>query len=238
MEEKINQISRLLRILSWKKIIQITVFVAVIVIAYGLWDNRLIIYNNLRIGIAVEVDYPVVFSLSSKTSTMIDNANYKTRYLIGGIHVVSVNFRKNTRSTVYFSATNEILKEAFISSLAIKISDSPLFTDNEFNNQNIVNLINNEFDCNEMKDVNINKALAKSVSATPYVCSISVPPYYGRFTGFMTIYLVKKPTSEDIAIVKQIARDLSLLIFEQDINKVDSLLSKRIRNDREHTIWQ
>lgn len=215
----VKEITGLFRVLSWQKIIQATVLIIILGTTYGFWENRTTIYNSLRVGARVEVEQPLVLNLSAGTTNMLDSSTVKMRDLVSGVQVVNVNFKKNTRNTAYFTSSNAILKKSYEQFMATKIADTPLFTDVESNNQRIIDLINGEFVCYDYKSTPAAKIFPAAAEVIPTICSISIPPYYGRFSGYMNIYLSRKPTPDDVSFVRQLARDMSLHIYEYDVDK-------------------
>ncbi len=61
--------------------------------------------------------------------------------------------------------------------------------------------------------------MPRSHEVVATVCSISIPPFYGRFSGYLNIYLTKKPSPDELTLIRQVARDLSLRIYENDVDK-------------------
>lgn len=215
----VKGITGLFKVLSWQKVIQSAALIFILAVTYGFWENRTTVYNSLKVGARVEVEQPLILSLSPGTTSMLDASTVKMKELIGGIQVVNVNFKKNTRSTAYFAISNTTLKKSFDQFTAGKIADTPLFTDVEPNNQRIIDLINGEFVCYDFRNTPALKAMPNAGDTIPTVCSISIPPYYGRFSGYMNVFLVKKPTQDEVNLIRQIARDMSLHIYEYDVDK-------------------
>lgn len=215
----VKNITSLLKILTWQKIVQATILVVILGISYGFWENRVTIYNSLRVGARVEVEQPIVIVLSESTTRVLDESLQKTKGMISGIQVINVDFKKNTRSTAFFISSDPILRKELEDFMARKVTDTALFNSSEVNNQKIINLINGEFICNEFKDTVAGKIIPRAQDTISVVCSISIPPYYGRFSGYLNLYLSKKPSPEEISIIRQIARDLSLRIYETDVDK-------------------
>jgi hypothetical protein len=218
MDVKVSSITGLLKALSWNKILQVFALILVLAFAWGSWENRATIYNSLRVTVRVESQSPLVLNLSNGSIFAIDDTANKMKYLIGGIQVVNVDFKKNTRSTAYFGFSDINLKTSFANFQASRISEIPLFTDNETSNQRIIDLINGEFICNDFKDTQDVKLFPHAGDSISTVCAISIPPYYGRFSGYMNLYLLKKPTVDEISIIRQISRDISLKIYEKDVD--------------------
>lgn len=227
MDVKPETIASLLKILTWQKIIQATVAIVIMGTAYGFWENRVVIYNSLKVGARVETDEALILNLSQPTIVMLNETTGRLKSTVGGIAVIGVNFKKNVRTTAYFSITDPGLKIAYDIFQANKISDTVLFNDNETNNQRMINLINGEFVCNDFKDTIAIKILSGASSSISMICSISIPPYYGRFSGYMTIYLLKKPNNDELNIIRQVARDISLRIYETDVDKSSKYLYEK-----------
>lgn len=227
MDVSATSVKSLLATLSWNKLIQLFVFLVIIGLAWGFWENRTTIYNSLKVTVRVETNNPLILSLSSGTLFSLDDTVVKMKGLIGGLQVVNVDFKKNNRSTAYFAFSDINLKTSYANFQASKIAETPLFTDNEVNNQRIIDLINGEFICVDFKDTQAIKAFPRAGDSIPTVCSISIPPYYGRFSGYMNLYLIKKPTPDEISLIRQLSRDISLRIYETDVDKSSKYASDK-----------
>jgi hypothetical protein len=227
MAVNISTLAELIDSLTWTKIIQTTILILILGISWGLWENRATIYNSLKVTARIETDNALVLNLSNTTIFLLDDTTAKMKSLIGGMQVVNVDFKKNSRSSSYFAFSDINLKTAFANYQASKIADVPLFTDSEVNNQRIINLINGEFICNDFKDTMAIKAIPRAADTITTICAISIPPYYGRFSGYMNIYLLRKPTVDETTAIRQIARDVSLKIYETDVDKSNRYAEKR-----------
>lgn len=198
---------------------QLFVFLLILGLSWGFWENRTTIYNSLRVSVRVETQEALLLNLSPGTLFILDDTTSKMKNLIGGIQVVNVDFKKNNRSTSYFAFSDINLKTSFANFQASKIAETPLFTDNELNNQRIIDLINGEFICNDFKETQSFKSYPRAGDTIATVCAISIPPYYGRFSGYMNLYLIKKPTTDELTVIRQLSRDISLKIYETDVDK-------------------
>ena len=72
-------------------------------------------------------------------------------------------------------------------------STQAIFTSSEHGNEQMVAVINGEFGCFKYEDT-INYIVAPALaSKMPYVCRVSLPPYYGEFSGYLAFGLKAKP---------------------------------------------
>lgn len=219
MEIKLDNVTQLLKILSWRKIIQLAVFLLVCGVAYGFWENRIVIYNTLKVGAKVESDEPMRINLSTGTLLYLNDSVVKSKDFIAGIQIINVDFKKNIRSTSHFTFGDQRLRGDYEKYQALRIAPLPLFTSVENANQKIINLINGEFTCDDFEKTVSAGTMPGAADYVSKVCAISIPPYYGRFSGYMNVYLLKNPSQAELAIIRQLSRDISLKIYENDISK-------------------
>lgn len=215
----IEVLTNFLKILTWGKIVQGVTAILVIGVAYGFWENRVTIYNSLNVTAQVATAEPLVIVLSSTTQQLLETTVNKGKGAIAGVQIVSVDFKKNSRVTSYFSISDENLKKEYAKFVENRVTATPLFTANEKNNQRMIDLINGEFSCSPFRDTIAQSLMPKLSETISSICSISIPPYYGRFSGYMNVYLYKEPTVADMSFTRQLIRDLSLKIYETDIDK-------------------
>lgn len=220
---KLDNLVSLLKILTWSKIAQAAIFLLVVGISYGLWENRLIIYNSLRVGARVETEEALIINLSPSSIAALEAAAKKSSPLVAGIQIVNVDFKKNIRSNSYFVFNDENLRKLYEDYQERKLTDAPLFTDKESSNQKIIDLLNGEFVCNDFRDTLMYAFISGIGNTVTTVCSISIPPYYGRFSGYLNIYLTRKISGDDVAYVRQLVREISLRIYKTDIDKSSRL---------------
>lgn len=219
MEIKLENLTNLVKILSWTKIAQFALFLGIVGLAYGFWENRVTVYNTVKVGARVESDGPLIITLGADTQAYIDSVILKSKDTVLGIQILSVNFKKNSRSTSYFSTLDASLKTTYSKFLDTQVSPLPLFSDIETSNQRVINLINGEFICKDVNSMYIDSQPVRDNKSVKSICSISIPPYYGRFSGYMNILLPVNVSEVNTVFMRQLARDISNRIYESDIDK-------------------
>ena len=134
-----------------------------------------------------------------------------------GIIVVSADIQSNSTQMIYINILDPVVNSAFnyfINDRAIS-NREPLFVrDGDNINLRIVNLVNHEFMCTSFSDTVSSRFIPDIESYISTVCSISVPPSFGEFNGIINIYLSKKPTIEEIEIIRTNLREMSYQISE------------------------
>lgn len=139
--------------------------------------------------------------------------------LIKSINVLTADIHLNRRTIVYRFSEDPAANEAFDKLIAERGPTQPIFTADEGNNSQMVAVINGEFVCQAYKDT-INAKLAPTLAAsTPVLCRISLPPYYGDFSGYVAVSLVKAPTPEEEQELEQTIKLLATDMFFRDVVK-------------------
>lgn len=212
----VNDINRLLKVLTWRKIVQLVTLLGIVGITYAVWDSRAKIYTSSGTKSNTAISQLSNFRLSKSSIDFLDISISKNNIIIG-IQIYNVNFKKNTRSIAFLSTTDLKLRSSYNAYENNKIIDMPIFTDTQAHNQQIINLINGEFSCATLVDTSAFDYYGDIRVSMPYVCYISIPEYYGRFAGYMEVYLRRSPSADDIESIHQMAREISLKIFQNDI---------------------
>jgi hypothetical protein len=133
-----------------------------------------------------------------------------------GIQIINVDFRKNIRTQAFFVSNNEKLKKSVDDYLALTGgSGTSIFTNNEVNNKRIIDLLNGNFICTPYEDTIAPLIYQGTLGSINYICSVPIPPYYGKFTGYVNVYLTEKPTDTKIAAIRQSMSELSIIVYEE-----------------------
>lgn len=213
-EEKISLYRKFLNILSWRKFFLLLAFTTLTGITIGLFENRNAMYefiSHSNFSRSPPHDYALSEGSIAEIEHMLRQAD-----LIVGIQVSIIDFNKNTRKTIYVGIDDDNLKLIYQQYIQSSITDLPLFNSDVENNVRISRLINGEFVCVSFKDTSAYSVLPNVAPLVDTICSNAIPPYYGKFTGILSIYLKRQPTTLELDQLRTLSKSMSLSIFERD----------------------
>jgi len=214
LDDKIDTARTLINTLTWGKLLLITTFLVVVGFAYAMFDNRFAVYEFF--GSARIIPPAAVINLS-KDSVDIITETVDRSELIVSIQITLVDFQRNTRVINYTYIDNPLLREMYKKFMEKAPRELPLFNTDIINNQRLVNLVNGDFICTPYKETLSAKLVPDTVPYVATLCAGPVPPLYGRFTGIISIYLKKEPTPIEIEQIRNIARTIGLLVYNNDL---------------------
>lgn len=212
---KLAAAQKFLNMLTWKKIIQMSVFLLILAVFWMTYETRTSIYE-FAIQSKLSIKTPVNVKLSKKTISEII-ANVDKSDLIIGMQVTIVDFQKNRRMVIY-TYTDDInigkIWQEFESKGLIEL---PVFNSDIQNNRRMVDLINGEFICNPFSETIGAKLSPEAGKYVSTVCANGIPPFYGKFTGLVSVYTKKVPSSEEVDQIRTLTKSLSDAIYERDL---------------------
>lgn len=136
------------------------------------------------------------------------------------IFIIKVDLPSNSQYVFHRTETDSELKllddEYFNHLLTGAIL--PLFSKETDANQRIIRLINHEFDCSPYSETLPSKTIPKTNKIVNTVCSIAIPPSYGYFVGYVTVYLSQVPTIEEQNNIRLLIKEFSDSI-QKDLGK-------------------
>ena len=136
--------------------------------------------------------------------------------LVSSAVIMSADIRNNRRIPLYWYSEDLSISKVLDSYFAERYGGVPLFTSEEKNNENIVGVINGEFACSMYADGN-SSTFPGLVKRIPYICRVSIPPYYGQFSGYISLALTRIPTQDELITLKSEALTISTEIYFRDV---------------------
>jgi len=211
--EKLASIQKFLDILTWTKLAQLVVFLVIVALAWATYESRESIYNYVTRSKISSVSHPVKLSKSSSEEVV---RTVSKSQLIVGVQIFVVDFQRNAREVIFTTTDVPELKLMYENFEKSNIFEFPLFNADIANNKRLVNLINGEFACYPFKETIGYKILPDASKHIEYVCAVGIPPFYGKFSGIVSIYLNRQPTAEEIDQIRNLSKNISSLIYEKD----------------------
>ena len=130
--------------------------------------------------------------------------------------VVSANLAINQRELVYFYS-DSILANVIYEDIVSEYGKVALmFTDNDDENKQMVQLINNKFSCSPYADTANMKLAPKVNSIAPIICRISLPPHYGSFLGYISFGLSRLPNEAEIIQLRAESIKIASRIYQEN----------------------
>ncbi len=199
--------------LSWGKIAQLFVLFLVLLSGWITFQTRDDITRFVSTG-HFERTMPLR-TLSKKTTDELDLTVSKIDVIVG-IVINSIDFKTNTRHVVYMSTTNPDLKR-ILSNHPNVMLDQPLFTNNADQNKRIISLINGDFVCGKYILTAGSMEMPETRPFIDTVCANSIPPYYGKIVGTISIFVKKEPSNEEIDQIRVLSKGLSATIYNNEL---------------------
>lgn len=211
----ISLAAKILNVISLKKVGIWTFAAIVVLLGFTIFQNRAVIYAAVTSAPVVETPTTLIPFTVSPTSVdrvkqLVDGGG-----LINTIVVLNADLRNNRRIPIYWYSNDPVIQKSLDTQYVSRFG-IPLFTAEEKNNENMVGIINGEFACSPY--VEGNSGLYPGMETRmPSVCRASLPPYYGQFSGFLTISLSRSPTPDEVINLKSTALALATEIYFRDV---------------------
>lgn len=203
-----------LSFLTWSKIAQITTVLVIAGFALAFWDNRPIVYTALSVGRFSDQLIPM--PLSPTTVNTVKEIVNRAPSIVA-IQIVNTNFRENIRQGIYFYSDKPEFLDDFNRYQSNKVSQSPLFISGDSqNNDRMINIMEQELVCVDVPD-RVKRLVASATKFSKQICSISVPPRYGKMVGYVNLWLDHVPSRDELPEIKQIARTVSDEVYDRDV---------------------
>lgn len=118
--------------------------------------------------------------------------------LIVAFQIVDVDFPRNTRKIKWIYSDLLHLSAAINNYEANKIGDTRWFTGESENDTNQISVINGNYNCVPIEKTRIHTIIANIADFVKHVCVIGIPPEYGKFSGYMAVWLKREPTPDEL----------------------------------------
>lgn len=218
----------IMRALTFKRTFQIILLSMFGVLLYMMFDSRVAIVTSIR---AVAVAPPTKNIIQGDAETVIAVKNIVDRsQLISGVQLVNTDFRSNTRTTAYIYADRRDLQLYIDNAVYNRVAPMQLFMNTAAgsaeqrllavqSNARLIEIIRAEFVCFPSESTGLGRAAPDYPPIAPYVCAMSIPPYAGKFAGYLNLFLEREPTEDEKVMLRDAASALASDIFDREITR-------------------
>lgn len=202
---------------------RLALLACLIIIGLGtvmIWENRQPIYTTLTAGEKYSAIESIPNTLSDTSVKLIQNVVNRQTNIVA-IQIVGVDFRRNTRDTTFFFSKVGALQNEYNDYMNSKVSSPALFEkDNEIANQRVVRIMEIEFVCVQELPQNVLWMTPSATGRVGEICSLAIPPRFGKIVGYINIWLEKPMTPQQAANYKSVTRQLADEIYDRDVLQI------------------
>jgi len=181
---------------------------AILVVGY---ENRAAIFQNL-VSPVENKHAPTDWEIGNESKTQLVKL-VSSSDIINFVMVSAVDLQLNRRESKFWFTDSDTKTEVQ------NLLPQPVFDDNPKNTDQMVAVLSNEFTCGSINDTIYPRYSFKLTTASPVICRIAIPPFYGRFVGILTFGLNRAPSPEERDAIRLEASRLAVEIYLKDITK-------------------
>lgn len=208
---------KLVTFMTWPRFLKTTATLIFAISMWTLFENRQSVYTGLIAskGSVTMIEAPVGEATVKAVNEILSKAAGK----VVAVQFVSVDFKTNTRATVYFESTNANMNMVMSNFQNRKLTDTAFFNQDTQNNERNTAIINGEFICSKLVDIAVFQRAPQLRDYSDIVCSVSLPPYPGFFSGYVNIYIKGSLVGDELADIRTAARKLAIVAYDLDVRK-------------------
>ena len=210
---------KIIRIISLENVAIWSFASLVGIVGYTAYENRVALTDRFLNSANTDVPgtetvaaWKISPTSAAKLKQLVDSND-----IIAATIIVNADIRSNRRLPIHWYSAQPTIQKTLDSLFTGRYGGIPLFTSDEKNNENIVSVINGEFACSTFLESGNTAVFPGMASQFPFICRTSLPPYYGQFSGYITITLSRVPSSSELDKIKADTLNISTEIFFRDI---------------------
>lgn len=207
------------KIISWatpKRVLQLAAFAVVCVASLTLFEERSSFIEQVfsdKAAPSTELKLIVSPDMKQKLKEIVDRSPE-----IVMIQVVSANVRINQRDLIFYVTDDPVIESSMKHYVQTRTSGKPIFNQDDKNNAQMVSAMNGEFGCFRYEDGSASM-MPKMPNKTQTVCRVSLPPFYGEFSGYVSFTLTRPPNEALQNEIRLVATRMATEIYFKSIGK-------------------
>lgn len=214
----IDFVSKLVKTITLSRVIIWSLAGLVGVLGYTAFENRKDLFD-----FNVDDDTHTTSNALSQTFTLSATSKEELKEFtdsdksVVGVAVLTADIRLNVRKALYSYAIPSAKDNPDQQFKNISVQRLPLFTNDPENNRQMVKLINGEFHCAPYATSALAKATPGLNKNVVSICRVSLPPYYGYFSGFITAFLSVDPDIDKQFRLRSAMESIATRIYLRDV---------------------
>jgi hypothetical protein len=132
--------------------------------------------------------------------------------LVTFIELVDVNLMANTRQVVWFYSDNVPLMTAYQGTARGQSNSTPWMAGDQDTINRQISVVNGNYSCVDITKTQIPSYLPTVIEYAKHLCVVAVPPDYGKFSGYLSVWLARPPNEDETGKIVERLRSLSARI--------------------------
>lgn len=212
----IKLISKLVHTINARRLVTYAAAGLLSIVLWTMYENRSTIFVALLPPTTSVNTVGLTFSVSKESENVMKETVLADSSIIG-IAVSSADLRLNESRWLFFTGDNATLVGVNTASRRINDSRLPLFSSLEENNVEIIKLINGQFSCVKFKNTMLFSLYPQLENVVRTVCRVSIPSYYGYFSGYVSVYFSEELNEEKKRKYELAFNSLATTIYFRDV---------------------
>lgn len=213
--EVIPKILGLMDVFTLGKILIAAFLILASVAFFTLWTERTVIVNQILDTYSPKMQKWEISNRTEKTIQDEINLHQQAAWAI----ITEMDLGSNTQRNKFWYDEDQLIHRA-ASPEILGRSSSQIFNFNKLHTEQMVKILQNEFECSALVDTSFNTHAYSLINQTENICRIAIPPFYGRFVGILTIG-VRGPVTDEIKFsIKAMASNIAATVYWGDVIKL------------------
>lgn len=168
---------------------------------------------------------PFGFVLGTESQEQV--AHIVKKYGMVGAGLTITDFEKNERPLVWWMVDKLKFPEFYNEYKTIQDSRKSrkersyaIFTEDEKLNRVVSRLLDGQHVCEPIRNTLLYKMMPNSESTIDRICYAAIPPYGGAMSGYLTLFIPRGLSDEQLGEIRSAMIEVQLDIFNRDIRKI------------------
>lgn len=202
--------------LTFRRVALLALLATITICLLAVFENRNAVFATVYKQAEEQTSVAWVLSNESKNQMIALSAPEKN--LVGGTMLSDVDLKKNRRTPKFLYIKDKADSDRILP-VTSKILPQALFDYDPRNTEQMVAMLNNEFKCVPTSETHYIRFFPELATKYPVACRIAVPPFFGEFAGYITTFLIRKPTAAEYDSLKIEMNRIAIETYLRDISK-------------------